>query len=120
MALLAVAGVVALASGGHAVSSAQPERASARPPGLALIGGVPLQQARCVQWQQGTTGERRQVVAALAHVVGGPTPYGNGSTLAAADATALFDRACAGQIAQHWLLYEMYIRAAGLSSYANR
>jgi hypothetical protein len=58
------------------------------------------------------------VVDVLAKLVGGPTPYGPGNTLPAAEASALFDRACSGPIAQHWLLYEMYIRAAGLRSYA--
>jgi hypothetical protein len=85
-----------------------------------LIGGVPLQSARCVQWNAGTSAERDNVAAALAHSVGGATPYGNGTTLSTAEAHGLFDRACASPIAQHWLLYELYIRAAGFRSYAPR
>jgi hypothetical protein len=85
-----------------------------------LIGGVPLQQARCAQWNAGTAVERGKVVGALAYSVGGSTPYGPGSTLSSAQAHGLFERACASPIAQHWLLYELYIRAAGFRSYVQR
>jgi hypothetical protein len=82
-----------------------------------LVRGVPLQSARCVQWNAASDAERRNVAAALSHSVGGGTPYGRGTTLPAADALALFDRACSSQIAKYWLLYELYIRAAGFRSY---
>jgi hypothetical protein len=85
-----------------------------------LIGGMPLQSAHCVQWNAGTSAERDQVAAALAYSVGGATPYGRGTTLTSAEAHSLFDRACSSPIAQHWLLYELYIRAAGFRSYAPR
>jgi hypothetical protein len=85
-----------------------------------LIGGVPLQSARCVQWNAGTGAERDRVAAALAHSVGGATPYGRGTTLSSAQAHTLFDNACSSRIAQHWLLYELYIRAAGFRSYVPR
>jgi hypothetical protein len=85
-----------------------------------LIGGMPLQSAHCVQWNAGTGAERDQVAAALAYSVGGATPYGRGTTLTSAEAHSLFDRACSNPIAQHWLLYELYIRAAGFRSYAPR
>jgi hypothetical protein len=85
-----------------------------------LIGGVALQSARCVQWNAGTGAERDRVVGALADSVGGATPYGNGTTLASTQAHSLFDRACASPVARGWLLYELYIRAAGLRSYAPR
>jgi len=85
-----------------------------------LIGGVPLQSAHCVQWNAGSAQERDNVAAALAYSVGGSTPYGNGTTLTSSQAHGLFDRACASPIAQHWLLYELYIRAAGFRSYAPR
>jgi hypothetical protein len=85
-----------------------------------LIGGVPLQQARCVQWNAGTAGERDRVAGALAYSVGGATPYGRGTTLTSTEAHGLFDRACSSPIAQNWLLYELYIRAAGFRSYAPR
>jgi hypothetical protein len=85
-----------------------------------LIGGVPLQSAHCTQWNAGTTRERDDVAAALAWSVGGATPYGRGTTLTTAEAHTLFDRACSNPIAQNWLLYELYIRAAGFRSYAPR
>jgi hypothetical protein len=85
-----------------------------------LIGGVPLQSARCTQWNAGTGAERDRVVGALAYSVGGATPYGNGTTLTSAQAHSLFDRACASPIARGWLLYELYIRAAGFRSYVPR
>jgi hypothetical protein len=85
-----------------------------------LIGGLPLQSARCVQWNAGTGSERDAVAAALSKSVGGATTYGRGTTLTTAQAHTLFDNACASPIAQHWLLYELYIRAAGFRSYLPR
>ena len=85
-----------------------------------LIGGMPLQSAHCVQWNAGTSAERDAVAGALAHSVGGATPYGPGTTLSSSQAHSLFDRACSSPIAAHWLLYELYIRAAGFRSYAPR
>ena len=85
-----------------------------------LIGGVPLQSAHCVQWNAGSAKEREDVAAALSYSVGGATPYGPGTTLTSLEAHSLFDRACSSAIAQHWLLYELYIRAAGFRSYAPR
>jgi hypothetical protein len=112
----AVAVALAMASQGvHDHPVAQPA-----PAYNGLIGGVPLQSARCVQWNGGTGGERDRVAAALAHSVGGATPYGRGTTLSSSQAHTLFDNACASPIAQHWLLYELYIRAAGFRSYAPR
>jgi hypothetical protein len=98
----------------------KPRTASAGHIYRGLIGGVPLQSARCTQWNAGTTAERGQVAGALAYSVGGATPYGRGTTLTTAEAQGLFDRACSSPIAQHWLLYELYIRAAGFRSYAPR
>jgi hypothetical protein len=85
-----------------------------------LIGGKPLQSAHCAQWNAGTAAERDKVAGALAWSVGGATPYGRGTTLSTSEAHSLFDRACASPIAQNWLLYELYIRAAGFRSYAPR
>jgi hypothetical protein len=82
-----------------------------------LIGGVQLQSARCMQWNGGSAAERDRVAGALAYSVGGATPYGPGTTLSTSETHTLFDRACANPIAEHWLLYELYIRAAGLRSY---
>jgi hypothetical protein len=85
-----------------------------------LIGGLPLQSARCVQWNAGSGAERDHVAAALSQSVGGATPYGRGTTLTSSQAHTLFDNACASPIASHWLLYELYIRAAGFRSYVPR
>ena len=81
---------------------------------------MPLQQARCEQWNAGSSAERDNVVGALAYSVGGATPYGRGTTLAPDEARGLFARACSNPIAQHWLLYELYIRAAGFRSYGQQ
>jgi hypothetical protein len=85
-----------------------------------LIGGVPLQSAHCIQWNAGSSAERDRVAAALASSVGGATPYGRGTTLSTSQTHTLFDNACASPIAQNWLLYELYIRAAGFHSYVPR
>jgi hypothetical protein len=82
------------------------------PPGVATLGGKALQSARCAQWGAASTAEKNAVVATLAHVVGGPTPYGPASTLPAAEAHKLFDRACTRSYARGFLLYELYTRAA--------
>ena len=114
--LAAVAATLALAT---AVDSpSQPSHRAILYRGL--IGGVPLQSAHCSQWNAGTATERDNVAGALAYSVGGATPYGRGTTLTTSEAHTLFDRACSNQIAQNWLLYELYIRAAGLRSYAPR
>lgn len=113
----AAAIALAVATGGSASS---PAPAKPKPDSRALIQGVQLQSARCAQWKAGTSTERANVVKALAFSVGGSTPYGNGTTLADTEARDLFDRACASNIAEHWLLYEIYIRAAGFRSYQER
>jgi hypothetical protein len=123
VALAAVA--IGIATSGASAPAGPTAAASVPPPAHAaayngLIGGLPLQQARCVQWNAGTAAERDRVVGALAYSVGGATPYGRGTTLSRGEALSLFDNACASPIAQHWLLYELYIRAAGFRSYAAR
>jgi hypothetical protein len=115
-ALLASAAVFAAAATTSDPPAPQPRAATHAYNGL--IGGVALQSARCVQWNAGTSAERDRVAGALAYSVGGATPYGRGTTLSSGEAHGLFDRACASPIAQHWLLYELYIRAAGFRSYA--
>ncbi|HEX8856231.1 MAG TPA: hypothetical protein VF752_11590 [Thermoleophilaceae bacterium] len=111
---LALSGVLALAL--RDVAAPVRHRAAFTP--TALIGGLPLQQARCQEWIGATPSERGAIVRALAGVVGGPSTSGGvGTTLSTARANALFDRVCASRVAQGFLLYEMYIRAAGFSSY---
>jgi hypothetical protein len=117
--LLALAVAVAAISLATRIdTSPAPAPTPAAASGSGLIGGVQLQSARCAQWNAGTAAERSNVLGALTYSVGGATPYGNGTTLGAAQANALFDRACSSPIAQNWLLYELYIRAAGFRSYA--
>ena len=82
------------------------------PPGVATIGGKALQSARCRHWQGATAREKDAVVATLAYVVGGMTPYGPASTLPPTAAHGLFDRACTRPYARGFLLYELYTRAA--------
>ena len=117
----AAATVAALALAASAAvdlsSRSRSEPPAAAPARVALIGGLPIQQARCAQWNGGGGAERQAVVAALAATVGGPsTSGGHGTTLAPAEASALFSRACANPIARGFLLYELYIRAAGFRS----
>jgi hypothetical protein len=115
--LAAIAAALVLASVAHS-PSVQPGHSAQVYRGL--IGGVPLQSAHCIQWNAGSAKERDNVTAALSYSVGGATPYGPGTTLSSSEAHQLFDRACSNPIAQHWLLYELYIRAAGFRSYAPR
>jgi hypothetical protein len=86
--------------------------------GLALVGGMRLQQARCAQWLAAGGAERARALSALHGVVGGPTPFGQATALTSAEAERLFDRTCARPMAQSFLLYELYTRAAGFRSLA--
>jgi hypothetical protein len=106
------AGVIALTAGGAA------ER-SAPAPATALLHGKPLQSANCTAWWSAGAAERDAAVAALTRSIGGSTPYGRGTTLPAGRVHALFDRVCAPTFTSHFLLYEIYIRAAGLKSLGN-
>lgn len=115
--LAAITVTLAFASAVDAPSSEPGPRATLY---RGLIGGMPLQSAHCAQWNAGSAQERDNVAAALAWSVGGATPYGRGTTLSSSEAHSLFDRACSNPIAQNWLLYELYIRAAGFRSYAPR
>jgi len=116
VAALAVAGLLLAAFATGTRDRVRP-RAVPNPSGVALIGGVPIQQARCSQWNSGGTAERDAVVAALASSVGGAsTSGGRGTTLTNGESYRLFNRACASPIAHGFLLYELYIRAAGFHS----
>jgi hypothetical protein len=104
----AVAGVLALTSGGAAERAAS--AVSVR------IDGVSLQSANCTNWWAASEAQRGRAVDALTRSIGGPTPYGPGTTLPDARVHALFDRVCAPTFTRHFLLYEIYIRAAGFKS----
>jgi hypothetical protein len=117
VAALAVAGLALAAAFPAATHSGHARHAVPHPSGVALIGGVPIQQARCSQWNAGGVAERDAVVAALASSVGGfSTGGGRGTTLTSGESYRLFNRACASPIARGFLLYELYIRAAGFRS----
>ena len=53
-----------------------------------------------------------------AQTVGGPSGNARGTTLPGDRAAALLDRACASPIARHFLLYELYTRAAAFNTLA--
>jgi hypothetical protein len=107
---------------GLALAIALPRLHESRPVGprapswVALIGGLPLQQARCAQWLDASQSERDRAIGALHGVVGGPTPFGQATALTRAEAERLFDRTCANPIARNFLLYELYTRASGFRS----
>jgi hypothetical protein len=86
------------------------------PAWVALIGGMPLQQARCEQWLGAPQSERARALDALQRVVGGPTPFGRATALTPAEGERLFDRTCSNPIARNFLLYELYTRASGFRS----
>lgn len=83
---------------------------------VALIGGLPLQQARCAQWLGANQTERDRALNALHGVVGGSTPFGQATALTSDEAERLFDRTCTNPIARNFLLYELYTRASGFRS----
>lgn len=91
-----------------------------KPAGTAVttqIGGVVLQQARCRQWLAADAPQRGAILRALTGSVGGASTSGGvGTTLTSAEATRLFDHVCTSPIARGFLLYELYIRAAGFRS----
>jgi hypothetical protein len=107
VALLAAIVAVAVSAAGDDSTSAASARSD-----LALIGGKPLQQASCDEWLTATPDERAALIATLKRNVGGGTPYGPGTTLSAADAYSLFERACARPYAGGFLLYAIYAKAA--------
>jgi hypothetical protein len=86
------------------------------PPGVTLLAGLPLQQARCEQWLGASRSERDRALGALHAVVGGPTPFGPATALTRPEAQRLFDRTCSNPIARNFLLYELYTRASGFRS----
>jgi hypothetical protein len=100
------AGVLALAGPGPAVRSV--------PPYSVRLHGLPLQAANSTAWWAAPEGERVAVVKALTQVIGGPKGFG--STLSDARAHRLFDTVCAPAFTSHFLLYEIYNRAAGFKS----
>jgi hypothetical protein len=119
---LLLAAVVAAAALAAAPSLTTRNAGGTRPftPGVALVGGLPMQQARCEQWLSASSSEKSAALDTLHGVVGGPTSFGPATALTRAEATRLFDRTCARPYARSFLLYELYTRAAGFRSLVTR
>jgi len=114
---LGIALVVAAVAIGAALamtSSGTSERVA--PAGPVLLHGLPLQSANCTAWWAADEGQRMAVIQALTRSIGGPTPYGPGTTLPDARVHRLFDTVCTPTFTSHFLLYEIYVRAAGFKS----
>ena len=115
-----IAGVVAAALAVALIAASSVDRGGARAPepgphGVVVVHGRSLQSARCSQWRAATPAQRRALTRVLAATVGGPSGSGRGTTLPGDRAAALFDRACASPVARHFLLYELYTRAAAFN-----
>jgi hypothetical protein len=95
-----------------------PPRASAPPNPDSLIAGATLQNARCSNWLAASAADKGLAIRALEASVGAPTEYKGvrGTALSTAEGYQLLDNACANPIARHFLLYELYIRAAAFRS----
>ena len=114
-ALAALAAAAAIGAGVLALTgSGAGERTL--PTGQVLLDGKPLQSANCAAWWRAPEGERTQAIQALTRSIGGPTPYGPGTTLPDGRVHRLFDTVCTPGFASHFLLYEIYVRAAGFRS----
>ena len=117
--LIAAIAVATLAAALLAASAV--DRGGAAPPrsrALVVVSGRSLQQARCSQWRAASPAQRRALTRVLAATVGGPSGNARGTTLPGDRAAALLDRACASPIARHFLLYELYTRAAAFNTLA--
>jgi hypothetical protein len=80
-----------------------------------VVQGMPLQRATCANWRHASASDRNEILNGLASTVGGAsTTGGYGTTLSATDGAALFDRQCATPETRHFILYVIYVRAAGL------
>lgn len=116
--VLAAGALAALMLAGTRAQHANAARSAAPPDLNSLIHGAPLQRARCANWLAASPAERALATHALAATVGGPTEYMGvrGTTLTDSETFALLDNACASRIARNFLIYELYIRAAGFRS----
>ncbi len=73
-----------------------------------------LQSATCRDWAESSPQERQSAVDQLENVVAGPRKEGN--TLPDDVAYETLDARCEADFARGFLLYELYIRAAGFES----
>jgi hypothetical protein len=122
VAVATVALAVVVTGSGEPPERASPRAAAPSAPAPAPVAELRgnLQSARCRHWRAGSEADRRTVLGALHTVVGGRTQAGVASTLSSAEATRLLDDACAPGYARGYLLYELYIRAAGFRSHLPR
>jgi hypothetical protein len=114
--LAGAAAAIVGAVGGTSVRAPVALAVPANPDGL--IAGAPLQRAECSNWLAAGPADRALAVSALAAAVGAPTEYRGvrGTALTEAQAYQLLDSSCAGPISRHFLLYQLYIRAAAFRS----
>lgn len=73
-----------------------------------------LQSATCRDWKESSPQARQSAVDRLENVVAGPRKEGN--TLPDDVAYETLDARCEPDFARGFLLYELYIRAAGFES----
>ena len=112
----------AVAAGASALALAlagcgEGERPPASPPAPpGTLGGVRLQSASCHHWNAAADAEKERAVRGLTEAVSGRTPRGEATTLSSDEARRLLDNQCTAPYARHFLLYEIYIRAAGFKS----
>jgi hypothetical protein len=76
--------------------------------------GEKLQTATCTDWKEASPQQRRSAVDRLESTVAGPRKEGN--TLPDDVAYSTLDARCKPDFARGFLLYELYIRAAGIES----
>jgi hypothetical protein len=76
--------------------------------------GKRLQSATCTDWKESSPQARESAVDRLENVVAGPRKEGN--TLPDDVAYQTLDARCEPHLARGFLLYELYIRAAGFES----
>ena len=117
VAVLAACAALALAAA-LTLTHASPKATAPAPSLDSLIHGARLQSARCSNWLAASSSEKALAVGALTATVGGPTEFKGvrGTTLTEAESYQLLNNACSSPIARHFLLYELYIRAAGFRS----
>jgi hypothetical protein len=103
--------------------SARPALVAAAAILLAGCGGEPaapqpfgqkLQTATCTDWKEASPQQRQSAVDRLERTVAGPRKEGN--TLPDDVAYSTLDARCKPDFARGFLLYELYIRAAGFES----
>lgn len=108
---------LALAAGAALVAIGAPHRTAPVARGYdGMLAGVPLQRARCSNWQAASSAARLQAVQALSATIGGASTGGGvGTTLSDAQVRGLFDRFCSTPQTENFVLYLIYARAAAFS-----